>query len=41
LELGSDFNGLCHGIPSDIVSDRDKRFQAYFGMHSNEPWELD
>jgi len=41
LREGSNFNGLCHGIPSDTVPDRDQRFQACFDKHFKEPLELD
>jgi len=35
-----DFNGLCHGILSDIVSYRGQRFQAYLGMYFKDPLKL-
>ena len=38
---GFNFNGLCRGILSDIVSDRDQSFQACFGKRFKEPLELD
>jgi len=41
LELGFNFDRFSHGILSDIVSDRDQRFQAWFDKHFEEPLELD
>lgn len=29
-----------HGVPNAIVSDRDPRFIARFGIHSKRPWEI-